>query len=185
MAALKSERKRRGHLVIAVAEVNRGMYRSRNPADRVDPLAGGKESSSIEYGAHVLLSLSSVAGSADLVDVAMPKNRLGRKEPFRLRQDFRHCTFAEVAIDDPDCRAAPTAGASLMLDVAAITPVVVRSQPIRGTTGIRMAVRAHGIEMGQTRIDAAWARLIMDGAVENRPEGRQPRWFWKGANVPE
>lgn len=96
MRVIKAERKKRNHLFVIISEVHRGLYRSNNPADRGVALAGSKGSSAIEYGAHLLLSLSAVPDEEDLVDVDMPKNRQGPKLPFRLRLDRRRCSFSEV-----------------------------------------------------------------------------------------
>jgi len=94
---LKSERKRRGHFVVAISEVNRTLYGTRR-GPRPNALAGAKESSAIEYGTHLLLSLSNVEGT-DLFDVQIPKNRIGQKTAFRLAQDRARCWFVEVPID--------------------------------------------------------------------------------------
>ncbi len=94
---LKAERKRRNHFVVAISEVNRAQYSIRRGA-RPSALAGSKESSAIEYGCHLLLSLANIEGT-DLFDVQIPKNRLGQKTAFRLEQDRARCWFAEVPID--------------------------------------------------------------------------------------
>jgi KaiC/GvpD/RAD55 family RecA-like ATPase len=98
VATLKRASKETGHLVLATCELSRGAYRSQNVADRVEDLAAFKESGGIEYGASTLLVLRSVKGEDDLVDVAMPKNRMGRKLPFRLRLNFRLAEFSEVPL---------------------------------------------------------------------------------------
>lgn len=88
----------RGTLILAASEVSRGAYRSQDRAQRIDPLAAGKESGGIEYGVDVLLSLSNVRGGAGLVDAALPKNRLGEKLAFRLRQDYARSSFTETEL---------------------------------------------------------------------------------------
>jgi KaiC/GvpD/RAD55 family RecA-like ATPase len=95
---LKMERKRRHHWTLAISEVNRSMYASSQRSRRTNALAGSKESSAIEYGAHLLLHLEAIDGT-DLVDVRIPKNRLGQKTSFRLKQDRNRCWFAEVPIE--------------------------------------------------------------------------------------
>jgi replicative DNA helicase len=101
IAALKKCAKVDGHLVIATCELARGAYRSQNAADRIDDLAAFKESGGIEYGVTTALVLRSVAtenGEEGLVDVTIPKNRLGTKPPFRLRLDSKRASFEEVEL---------------------------------------------------------------------------------------
>ncbi len=97
VAALKSVAKRYGMLVLVTSELARGAYRSRQSSERIDDLAAAKESGGIEYGVAVLLVLRSVTGDGSLVDVTMPKNRLGPKFEFRLELDPIHATLREVA----------------------------------------------------------------------------------------
>jgi KaiC/GvpD/RAD55 family RecA-like ATPase len=95
---LRALAKQHEAVAIATSEVSRAAYRSRRPKDAIDPMAAPKESGGIEYGADVLLILTSPAGEPDLVDVFVSKNRLGRsKESFRLRLDRERATFEPVA----------------------------------------------------------------------------------------
>lgn len=96
VAALRAAAKR-GLLVLATSEAVRASYRSKRADEQINPLAAGKESGSIEFRAHGVLLLTEAEGEAGVVDVAIPKLRFGRKEPFRLRQDFASATFVETA----------------------------------------------------------------------------------------
>ncbi len=100
IATLKRCAKVDGHLVIATCELARGSYRSKNASEQIDDLAAFKESGGIEYGVATALVLRSVAtaeGEANgLVDVTMPKNRLGRKLDFRIQIDHARATFREI-----------------------------------------------------------------------------------------
>jgi len=88
--ALKAMRE--GACVIAISELNRGAYRQGAEAD----LASFKESSAIEYGADLPMTLRRIDADGDLViEVTPQKNRLGGLEPFRLRRTSR-CTFEGV-----------------------------------------------------------------------------------------
>jgi archaellum biogenesis ATPase FlaH len=89
---------RRGHVVIATCELARSAYRSRDNRDNVEDIAAFKESSSVEYGADLLLVLRADRNVENTVDVSMPKNRCGRKTPFRLTLDHTLDTFTEVAL---------------------------------------------------------------------------------------
>lgn len=68
-----------GHRLIAIAtsEMGRAGYRSRSGLEEVDPLATAKWSSAIEYGARVMISLTSVQGHADIIRAELPKNKHG------------------------------------------------------------------------------------------------------------
>lgn len=91
-----------GLLVIALSEVNRGLYRG-GADPKINPLAAGKDSSAIEYACALLLVLQSVAGESDLVDVQIPKNRLGGgKDPFRIKLDRDRAQFHEVELVDEE-----------------------------------------------------------------------------------
>jgi hypothetical protein len=97
---------RRGLIVIATCEMSRGAYRSRNPADRIDPMAAGKESGSIEYAAKTQLVLTEVPDRTGEIDVTIRKNRGGSKEPFRLRVDFKRARVDEVDMPTDDAEVA-------------------------------------------------------------------------------
>src|SRR5690606_30510890 len=86
--------------VIATSEIPRSAYRSEAAADASDDLAAFKESGDIEYAAHVLVLLRSIAGSDDTIDAREPKNRLGQKLNFLLKFD-RETTNFEETFDDP------------------------------------------------------------------------------------
>lgn len=100
--ALKRAAKRDGHLVIATSELARGAYRDENT---INPLAAFKESGSIEYGVGTALVLRTVGDEPGLIDVEVPKNRIGRsadaKKPFRLRLDFDRAALREVPPPTP------------------------------------------------------------------------------------
>lgn len=89
-----------GHLMIVTSELARGSYRSKAQAEQIEDLAAFKESGGIEYAGRVLIVLRTAAGDGGVVDAAMPKNRLGRKLPFRLELDFIKATFKEVPIPE-------------------------------------------------------------------------------------
>lgn len=187
VAAFKRETKQNGHLGILLSEVSRGMYRPRAKADRIDPLAGSKESSSIEYGAHVLLSLSNVAGENGVVDVEMPKNRLGQKLAFRLRQDFARCTFTEVEVaEEPESmpRGAEVAAVDAWVRIVVDVMLARQGQPIAGKAALRAAVRAAKHVLADSKIDAALAHMGVEEQGQDFPTARivnlgtehRPKW---------
>ena len=102
LGAVKRASRTDGHLVIDTCEMSRGAYRSKDAGSRIDDLAAGKESGGIEYAHDLMLVLRSVEGETGMVDVTMPKNRMGVKATFRLRQDFDRATFTEAGMPDHD-----------------------------------------------------------------------------------
>lgn len=90
--AVKFAARKYGHLVVDTSESGRRSYSGRAG----DDLSAGKDSGSIEFASDILLVMRSVRGDDGLVQVTMPKNRLGRKMTFRLQLDARAATFVEV-----------------------------------------------------------------------------------------
>jgi RecA/RadA recombinase len=107
VGALKRSAKVDGHLVIASSELSKAAYRNKDAADNVNALAAFKESGDIEYGVGLALVLTSRAGSSELVDAAVVKNRLGPSKPeFMLRlnhdrADVREATEQDIKATDP------------------------------------------------------------------------------------
>ena len=94
--ALKVAAKRDGHFVLATSELSKGAYRSKKSAENTNMLSSFKESGAIEYGFTFALGLSSQAGSPDLVDAEICKNRLGPRGSFVLRCNQITADVAEV-----------------------------------------------------------------------------------------
>ncbi len=82
-------------IVIYTSEVNRSWYRSRKEEDRASDLAAFAEAR-IEFSADVLLAMRSGEQDPDLVEVRIPKNRLGHRAPFLLRLDRKRATLTPV-----------------------------------------------------------------------------------------
>lgn len=161
VGALKAAAKRHGLLVVATTELARGSYRSKNTAEQIDDLAAAKESGGIEYAASLLLVLRSVAGTPNRVDVAMPKNRLGQKLPFRFALDFERATIAEVerpADKTPQDRFAA-------LKVAVMTAVRIaaeNSKPYKSGSAV-----ARDVDGRKADILEALKELEVDGELVN------------------
>lgn len=87
----------RGILIIATSEMNRRGYASKIATENVEDIASAAESRSIEFAAHIMLTLKSVKDHEDLVAAQVPKNRLGRGKPkFRLKINFDRATLSEA-----------------------------------------------------------------------------------------
>jgi KaiC/GvpD/RAD55 family RecA-like ATPase len=97
IGALKKAATQYGHIVIATSEINRSAYRNKNVADNIEDIASGKESGAIEYGCKLYFVLRNPTDDGSVIDIATPKNRLGRGRPkFRLQFDHVRATFREV-----------------------------------------------------------------------------------------
>jgi KaiC/GvpD/RAD55 family RecA-like ATPase len=84
-----------GLVMILTSEVNRSWYRSRKEEDRSSDLAAFAEAR-VEFSADVLLTLRSLDDDPDLVEVRIPKNRLGTRQGFLLRLNRERARFDEV-----------------------------------------------------------------------------------------
>jgi KaiC/GvpD/RAD55 family RecA-like ATPase len=82
-----------GTLVLASSEASRGLY-NKSPAEQTNALAAGKESSGIEYGATVLLVLTSTSDPGR-VKVEIAKNRTGTRGCFELVADSERASYRE------------------------------------------------------------------------------------------
>lgn len=157
MLALKRMAKMHGHLVIATSEVSRGWYKNRR--DRVDPMAAFKESGGIEYAASMALVMVPVEGHENLVDVLVPKNRMGQKLPFRLKLCFARARFEEVELTTDQ---EPTPAAK----VDGIQAAVVKLLSTRTDLGSKNAVYKV-LGGNRNHVLRAIADLIDQGAIAN------------------
>ncbi len=82
-------------LVIYTSEVNRSWYRARKEEDRASDLAAFAEAR-IEFSADVLVTMRAMEDDPDLVEIRVPKNRLGTRRGFLLRLDRARARFAEI-----------------------------------------------------------------------------------------
>lgn len=87
-----------GLILLYTSEVNRSWYRSRKEEDRASDLAAFAEAR-IEFSGDVLLAMRAGEDDPDLVDVRIPKNRLGHRTPFLLRLDRKRALFGPVDAD--------------------------------------------------------------------------------------
>jgi RecA/RadA recombinase len=87
-----------GLVVIYTSEVHRGWYRNRKAEDRSTDLAAFAEAR-IEFSGDTLLLLRANDEDPDLVEVRIPKNRLGTRQPFFLRMHQQRSLFTVVEGD--------------------------------------------------------------------------------------
>jgi len=89
-------------ITIATSEMNRAAYRSiREGDEQPSDMVAGKESGAIEYGARVMVSLRSVQGDPDRIQVRIPKNKHGpswrsTEDDFYLRIDRPSQTITDA-----------------------------------------------------------------------------------------
>jgi len=172
MTALKRAAKRDNHLVLAPCELARGAYRSQNAADRIDDLAAFKESGGIEYGASMALVLRTVPEQDGVVDVSMPKNRLGRKLPFRLSLNHETATFREVDRPAPEDDIAWPSKMQAVKD-AVLKCVSKTIQPINSGSEIQRR-----IHKGKSLTLKAIRELVEEGQIATDSKGN----FLLGSN---
>lgn len=161
MKALKLAGKVDKHLVLATCELNRGGYRSQNPSERVDDLAAFKESGGVEYGATMAMVMRSLKDSEGVVDVSVPKNRMGKKKPFRLQLDFTTASFTEGTMptaEEEEAIASPMQKAKEKL----LSVVEKSIQPI--TSASELARRG---KVGKSTTLKAVKELIEDGRLRH------------------
>ena len=181
--ALKNVAMRHKLIALATSEMNRSAYRNgKGSGEDQNDMASGAESRAIEYLARVLLTLRSVKGDGDLVEVALPKNKHGRSgESFFLRIDRRRMMLFESegppapdsAPEDEKAErervtAARLASQEALVSAAkqetyrreeAILVAVVAEQPGIGTHELRAAMAAKLGGCGRARVDDTIARL--------------------------
>jgi KaiC/GvpD/RAD55 family RecA-like ATPase len=97
VSQLKAAAKAYGHLVIASSELSKAAYRNKSQADNISGLSAFKDAGEIEYGVSLGLILVSQAGSPNLVDATVVKNRLGSGKPeFILKMDHIRADITET-----------------------------------------------------------------------------------------
>ena len=92
-----------GVIVVVLVEMSRAGYSNPDPTQRTSGLASGKESSSIEYGASLHVSLHIARGETGQIDLHVDKNRLGITKPkLRMRLDFARASVSELPMPSDD-----------------------------------------------------------------------------------
>lgn len=182
----------RHHLIALVtSEQGRGSYAARDASQRTSALASAKWSGAVEYSARVLLSLSSVPGQSDLVQVEIAKNKHGprtdgeRVPHLYFRIDRRSQTLTEVSYEPPPEPDAATARADrdrgqATADAETVLALVA-AEPGIGTRDLYAAARA-AQGMGRPRVDAAIRAL--GERIERRAGPRDSRRHYPAGGAP-
>lgn len=93
IAEVRSAAKKYKIVVLLISEMNRGAYR-RTDDTGANGLAAGKDSGGIEYNGDAQCTLYTSKEEPGLVTVEFDKARMGRVDPFTMRQNFETATFA-------------------------------------------------------------------------------------------
>lgn len=161
IAALRYFARAHGFVVLATSEMARSNYRG-GGVPGTDAIASFKESGAVEYQADLLLALTTPKGAGELIDVEVPKNRLGPKPSFRLEIDHARATVrevdvAETEVDEDGRASAMEAARSAKVEAAAkaMLLALARQGSVPGQRELRTLVQ------GSTSLRAeavAWLR---------------------------
>jgi|GEM_PF-1156173 archaellum biogenesis ATPase FlaH len=167
-----------GLAVIYTSEVNRSWYRSRKEEDRASDLAAFAEAR-IEFSGDVLLAMRASDEDSDLVDVRIPKNRLGTRFPLLLRLNQDRASF--VAVDSDPREAAR--GEAQNQKVAETRATILRE--LQGTPGLTRT-ELYGLVGGKKGVfDDALRGLRSSGIVKTRKGSRGNRVEHYLAEIPD
>lgn len=168
--ALKAAAKRDGHLVIVTSELARGAYRDAGAA--INPLAAFKESGSIEYGAGTAIVLRTVDDAPGLVDVTVPKNRIGRsadaKKPFRMALDFTTATLREIDLPVSERNDAEGRDAALEDQILSVTD----KRALYSKSAVYEALVSEGFGARKQLVLSKVSALISEGRLGQGSDGR-------------
>ncbi len=195
MNAIRAIAARHRLLVIVISEMNRGGYRTSNAADRVSDMASSSGSGAIEYAARLGVSLRSVEGEKDLVELRIWKNKYGpdhREKELgiflrldRARQEFAEDSgFRPATSDDRAEARAAMKDREAVEDAARLALVIVRTPGITATKCepvVKLATP--GRKLGHARF--ATARAVLHPAlVEVRGKGTAIHLHINGDQIP-
>jgi hypothetical protein len=154
-----------GLCVVYTSEVNRSWYRSRKEEDRTSDLAAFAEAR-IEFSADVLLTMRAMDEDPDLVEVRIPKNRLGTRQGFLLRLDRSRARFAEV---DGQAAEATRSAAEVKRVDEAVADIL---QALRDTPGLTRAQLLSVVGIKKATFNAAMQAARKAGTVRLEKAGR-------------
>lgn len=179
-------------IAIATSEMGRSAYAGRK-GEGVADMAAAKWSGAIEYQARVMLTVRSVPGESDLIELTVTKNKHGPSgDKVHLRLDRARQSLAVAGDYEPptdeeqaDARARRQMEAARTRSTAdaATVAVVLAECPGMSVRRVRAAAKARG-GFGNERADAALERL--GPAVERHP-GARNAWLHhlNGSQVPQ
>lgn len=143
--ALKRAAKAHDALVLCTSEMARSSYRSKRSGDNSEALASMKESGALEYAGSLIIALTT--DGDDVVNVALAKNRLGRRPSFALQLDRERAMFVEVPEGDTEANAVESVARIIVSRLAATPAGVVGQQALRGLTGGNQSRRVAAVKL--------------------------------------
>ncbi len=180
-------------ITVTTSEVGRASYRSNKPDERINDLAAGKESGSIEYSARVLLVLRSVEDESDLVEIRVAKNKLGpihrnADVGIHLRIDRARQIFTEVNhVPQPETTQATVRTGQrdhqTNQDAARVAGILTKQPGVLAKRCEELASGATPGRMGHSRYAAARGRLG-EGLVERPGKATSKLLYIDGSKVP-
>lgn len=183
VAALRAAATRYRMLVIVTSEMNRGAYRSKKVEDQTADLASAKESGAIEFSARVMLTLKSVPGSSDMIELRIAKNKHGLshrvdQEGIFLRVDRAQQQLTEECGFQPVDPAKAQVREQTILDAGALAALLLLDDYGHN------AARAE-LDMPRNRLELARDWLAQRGAlVETTSSGRRRVMSLRPAKLP-
>lgn len=164
----------RGCLIVATSEVARLHYGSGTQRDEMNPMAAGKESGGIEYGANLVVLLRALQAHAGVVRAIVPKAKRGTTGTFHLAfTEIDRPEYAEVqppveatGTESSGSRRAPRKAVDhgprfreKLLKIVAETPGITITQ-VRQKEGGAASEWTRALEAATTA-----------GTIETRPQG--------------
>jgi replicative DNA helicase len=175
--------------VIATSEMTREAYRNEESKKATDKMSTGKESGKIEYGAKVLLSLTSVTGKPDVVELEVTKNKHGpSRVRFYLKIDRVRQELAETEApgEVEDVAPRPDLKQILLLkDCVALVEVLLR-QPGLSRRKLHAELRNVAGEDGfsDNRFAGAVQKLAWGLVTRKAKKGQADEYFLFGHRIP-
>lgn len=165
--AIRLKARQHRMLMVTTSEMGRDYYRSTRDRNALDDLASAKESGAIEYTARVQLTLRSVPGEANLIELRFSKNKHGSRTPdgkpgIFLRLDRAKQELGQAEYTPPQDRRSADAehrGRQQVVADAAHLAVAMVDHPGMNSRGLRSAGKLAAGSMSVPRVDTAMAKL--------------------------
>jgi KaiC/GvpD/RAD55 family RecA-like ATPase/DNA-binding transcriptional ArsR family regulator len=159
-----------GLIVVYTSEVNRAWYRSRKEEDRASDLAAFAEAR-IEFSADVLLTMRTDDADPLLVDVRIPKSRIGSRTPLLLRLDVNRASFS--ALEGDPREATRNAAESQKMDET--NAKILRK--LKEHPGLARTQLQESVSVRRETFVKALQTLLDSGIVTKKQEGRSVRYY--------
>lgn len=163
-----------GITLIALSELNRGAYRSRDARQNVSGMASGKHSGSIEYVARVLVNLDTAKDDVIKMTVAKPTGY--DEDVIALRFDREACSFEVTDLPTDDDAGGPDATADRFFEDVQRVDALLR----RGTKFKSQGAIGKAIKMKKATVGRVMAYLEADAELVTKNE----KGFYQHSHAP-